>query len=275
MKWTLICVIAAALAVVGCGGADEDDEKVELLDPPSGPTPAWRPGPGLSWQWQLTGEIDSSVDAQVYNLDLFETDAATVVALHTAGRHVICYINVGAWEDWRPDRADFPAEIIGKSYDGWPGERWLDVRRIDLLAPVIKKRFDLCQAKGFDGIEPDNVDGYQQDTGFMIGAQDQIAYDRFLVTEAHARGLSIGLKNDPEHAATLVDWFDWALCEDCHADGWCDALAPFTAAGKAVFMAEYTDRGARIDAFCAKAKDLGFSGILKKRDLDAWRQACP
>jgi hypothetical protein len=270
-------MIAAALAV-GCGGTDEAeeaDETAEQPEAPPEPTLYWQPGPGLSWQWQLDGEVDISVDAQVYDLDLFDTDAAAIAALHAAGRQAICYINVGAWEDWRPDRADFPSEVMGKRYAGWPGERWLDVRRIDLLASVIQKRFDLCKAKDFDGIEPDNIDGYQQDTGFKISAQDQIAYDRFLVAEAHARGLSIGLKNDPDNAATLVALFDWALSEDCFADEWCDEFAPFTAAGKAVFMAEYTDRGAWIGAFCPKAKELGFSGILKNRDLDAWREACP
>jgi hypothetical protein len=275
MRRAIACAIVAAIAYAsGCGGA-ETPATDGPLDPLPGPTPSWRPGPGLSWQWQITGAVDLSVNAQVYDLDAFETDAATVAALHAAGRKVICYVNVGAWEDWRPDQADFPSVVIGKSYDGWPGERWLDVRRIDLLTPVIARRFDLCASKGFDGIEPDNIDGYQNDTGFQITAPEQIAYDRFLVTAAHARGLSIGLKNDPDQASALVSWFDWGLSEDCFADGWCDQFTPFTGAGKAVFMSEYTDRGAKAAVFCPRAKELGFSGILKARDLDAWREACP
>jgi hypothetical protein len=266
-------VVAAMIAAAGCGGSAVGGGG-QRLDPLPGPTPPWQPGPGLSWQWQLTDTVDLSIDAQVYDLDMFETDAATVSALHAMGRRVICYINVGAWEDWRPDKADFPPAVLGKDYSGWGGEKWLDVRSVDLLAPAIKRRFDMCKAKGFDGIEPDNIDGFQNDTGFPITAEDQIAYDRFLVAEAHVRGLSIGLKNDPEQAEALVAWFDWAMIEDCFAEGCCDQFAPFSAAGKAVFMAEYTDRGVKADAFCPQAKELGFSGILKTRDLTAWREAC-
>ena len=32
------------------------------------------PKPGVTWQWQLTGTVDTSVDAQMYDVDLFTTD---------------------------------------------------------------------------------------------------------------------------------------------------------------------------------------------------------
>ena len=44
----------------------------------------------------------------------------------------------------------------------------MDIRRIDLLAPVMDARLDQCASKGFDGIEPDNIDGYTNDTGFPL-----------------------------------------------------------------------------------------------------------
>jgi endo-alpha-1,4-polygalactosaminidase (GH114 family) len=235
----------------------------------------WTPPPGTTWQWQISGTVDTSVDADVFDIDLFDSDAALVAKLHTQGRRVIAYVNVGAWEDWRDDADQFPAAVIGKTYSGYPDEKWLDIRQIDQLSAVLRARFDLAVEKGFDAIEPDNIDGYQNDTGFPLTAEDQLRFNRWLAEEAHARGLSIGLKNDPDQVSDLVAQFDWALTEDCFAEGWCEAFSPFIAAGKAVFAAEYTDMDITTDDFCAAAQQLGFSAILKRRDLDAWRETCP
>ena len=235
----------------------------------------WIPAPGLTWQWQLSGEtIDLDVEAQVFDVDLFETPPETVAALHARGRQVICYLSAGSWEDWRPDADAFPPQVIGRAYTGWPGERWLDVRRLDLLAPIMTARLELCRDKGFDAVEPDNLDGYANDTGFEITPDDQLAYNRWLSAQAHALGLSIGLKNDPEQAAGLAADFDWALTEDCYDQGWCEAMAPFIEAGKAVLAAEYTDTGVDFERACEELAPAGFSLILKDRQLTAWRQAC-
>lgn len=240
----------------------------------------WQPGVNTSWQWQLTGSpIDQSFDVDAYDIDLFDNDASVVAALHAQGRKVICYVSVGSWEDWRPDQDQFPPSVLGNNYEGWPGEKWLDIRQIDVLAPIMRARLDQCRDKGFDGVEPDNIDGYTNNTGFPLTYQDQIDYNTWLANEAHARGLSIGLKNDSEQVGDLLPYFDWAMTEDCFADGdWCTDVEPFVAAGKAVFAAEYTDR-LTISEFtnqvCPQASALGFSAILKDRDLDAWRRACP
>jgi endo-alpha-1,4-polygalactosaminidase (GH114 family) len=234
----------------------------------------WQPAVGTTWQWQLDTPVDTSYDVEMYDIDLFDNDASTVAELHAQGRKVICYISVGSWEDWRPDADQFPAAVLGKDYEGWPGEKWLDIRRIDLLAPIMRARFDLCQAKGFDGVEPDNIDAFTNDTGFPLTYQDQLTYNRWLAQEAHARGLS----NDGDQVVDLLDTFDWALTEDCFADDWCEEMEPFVEAGKAVFAAEYTDtltEGEFANQVCPQGKDLGFSFILKNRDLDSWRRACP
>lgn len=238
--------------------------------------PLWRPAVGATWQWQLDGlPVDTGVSAAVYDIDLFDSDAALVAQLHAQGRKVICYISAGSWEEWRPDAGAFPAEVLGAAYDGWPGERWLDIRRIDLLAPIMAARLDLCKAKGFDAVEPDNIEGYTNETGFQLSYQDQVAYNRWLARQAHARDLSIGLKNDPEQVGDLLADFDWALSEDCFDQGWCEQILPFVQSGKAVFAAEYTDTGVRLEDICAQAGALRFSVILKHRSLDAFRQTCP
>jgi hypothetical protein len=214
----------------------------------------------------------------MYDVDLFDTDAATIAALHGQGRRVVCYLSAGSWEDWHPDAAQFPVLAIGNDYEGWPGEKWLDIRQIDLLAPILSARLDQCQAKGFDGVEPDNVDGYTADTGFPLTDQDQLRFNLWLAAEAHAHGLSIGLKNDGEQAAELVSQFDWALTEDCFAQQWCQEMEPFITADKAVFAAEYTDAISAsrfLEEVCPQAATMHLSAILKKRDLGAWRQGCP
>jgi hypothetical protein len=238
------------------------------------PGAIWLPPLNTSWQWQLNTPVDLSVNAVMYDIDLFDNDASVVAQLHALGRKVVCYISVGSWENWRPDANQFPPEVLGNWYAGWPGERWLDIRRIDLLGPIMQARFDQCQAKGFDAIEPDNIDGYTNDTGFPLTYQDQLTYNLWLAAEAHARGLSIGLKNDADQVADLLPYFDWALTEDCFDQGWCEQVTPFVAAGKAVFAAEYTDTGMTLAQFCPQANAMNFNGILKHRDLDAYREAC-
>src|SRR5512146_298386 len=127
----------------------------------------WRPTVGLTWQWQLSEPpVDTSIEADVYDIDIFDNDASVVAELHAKGRKVIGYVNVGSWEDWRPDKDQFPAEVLGKNYDGWPGEVWLDIRQIDKLAPIMLARLDRCKSLGCEAVEPDNMEIHTNDTGF-------------------------------------------------------------------------------------------------------------
>jgi hypothetical protein len=238
-------------------------------------SPLWQPAPGTTWQIQFTGlPIETSFSVAMYDIDMFDSDASLVASLHAQGRQVVCYISAGSWEDWRPDANQFPPSVLGNDYAGWPGEKWLDIRQLDLLAPIMRARLDLCQAKGFDGVDPDNLDGYQNITGFPLTYQDQLTYNRWLADEAHARGLAIGLKNDPDQVNDLLNYFDWALTESCFEQNWCNQVLPFIQAGKAVFAIEYTDTGMTTGQFCPQANALGISGILKHRNLDGWQQTC-
>jgi len=235
----------------------------------------WRPAPGLSWQWQIgDDEIDLSVEAEVYDVDL-HVDQAVIDRLHSLGRRVICYISVGSWEEWRADAGLFPPELLGDAYEGWPGERWLDIRRIDQLAPIMLARLDLCRAKGFDGVEPDNICIYQDATGFPLSYADQLEYARWLAEESHARGLAIGIKNAPDMVVDFLSFFDFAIVEEAFDQDWAEALLPVIEAGKAVFAAEYTDTGVEFAAACDWAARHRFSLILKHRELDAWVEVCP
>ncbi len=229
---------------------------------------------GSSWQWQLDGDVDTSVDAKVFDIDYEKNDMAVVNTLHAKGSKVICYISMGSWENWRGDASQFPQSVIGKDYTNWSGEKWLDIRQLSIIGPILQKRLDMCQQKGFDAVEPDNIHGYQEDTGFSLTYDDQLTFNKWVSQEAHKRGLLIGLKNDSEQVHDLLPYFDFAITEDCFQQGWCSDMTPFIYSDKPVFASEYTDTGMTTDKFCPQAKQLQFSGILKNRKLDAYTHAC-
>lgn len=246
-----------------------------MPSPASQPTNWWHPTVGLTWQWQIGDmDIDTSIQADVYDIDL-HVSQSVIEELHAKGRKVICYISVGSWEKWRPDKDQFPPEVLGKDYDGWPGEKWLDVRQIDKLAPIMLARLDLCKAKGFDAVEPDNMEIYTNDTGFPLTYDDQLKYALWLAEEAHKRGLAIGQKNAPDQVRDLVNVYDFAITEDAFYYDWAEDMLPYIQANKPVFAAEYTDLPGDFSAFCEQSKELKFNTILKKRGLDAWLQTCP
>ncbi len=224
-----------------------------------------------SWQIQYTGDMDYSIDVDVYNLDLFETDSATIAQLKMRNVFVMCYFSAGSHEDWRPDISDFHAESLGKDMAGWPGEKWLDVRQLDQITPIMETRLDLAVQKGCDGVDPDNVNGYTNDTGFPLSYEDQITYNIFLAEAAHLRGLSIGLKNDLEQINDLLPYYDWALNEECFSYNECELLLPFIQAGKPVFVIEYETSA---EEFCPLANEMGFNAVQKNWELDAFISPC-
>lgn len=202
------------------------------------PRKAFKPAPGTTWQWQLSGALNTRYDVDAYDIDLFDVPQTTIRQLHEKDRAVICYFSAGSYEDWRIDAADFSEEILGNPLGNWPGERWLDIRSAE-VRKLMAVRLNLAKLKGCDAVEPDNVDSYTHDTGFPLNASDQLNYNRWLASEAHARGLSVGLKNNLEQMQVLEPEFDFAVVEQCSLFGECERLKVFTAAGKAVFRAEY------------------------------------
>jgi hypothetical protein len=261
----------AVLTLTGCTVDGGGDRSANSPAPsPSSAKDRWKPRPGLAWQWQLDGKVDPSADVPVYDIDGFESSAADVARLHRDGRKVICYINVGAWEDFRPDKDAFPRSLLGEE-NGWAGERWLDIRQSDVLRPLMERRFDMCRDKGFDAVEPDLVEGYGNDTGFPLTARDQLTYNRMIADIAHERGLSVGLKNDLPQIPQLVADFDFAVNEECAQYDECGRLTPFIEAGKAVFHVEYTEPRS---GFCAESRRLKLSSMVKRLELGVWRQPC-
>lgn len=270
-------LVAAAFCVTllvfagACGGGGGGSSDTAFLDEDKAPQEIWRPAPGTSWQWQLSGPIDINVDATMFDIDLFDTSQETIDELHRRGRIVICYFSAGSWEEWRPDSEAFPSEVRGTPLEDYPDERWLDIRRIDALGPILTARLDLASAKGCDGVEPDNVDGYANNSGFPLSAEDQLRFNIWLAEQAHVRSLSVGLKNDLEQTSVLVGHFDWALNEQCFEYEECELLLPFIAAEKAVFGVEYRRE---LASFCPAANAMNFDWLKKNSELDAYRVSC-
>jgi hypothetical protein len=234
----------------------------------------WHPAPTAApWQWQLQGKVDTGVDASVYDVDGFETSAGAVRRLHALGRHVVCYLDVGSWESYRPDAASFPPSVRGRRYEGFPDERWLDIRRFRIFAKPLERRFDICARKGFDAVEPDNVAGWENDTGFPIGARAQLRFNRWVARQVHLRGMAVALKNDGGQVGQLLPAFDFAIVEQCFQYEECGLYEPFVREGKAVFDAEYELEPAE---YCETAAALRIGAIGKSYDLFAlpWRP-CP
>lgn len=244
---------------------------------PADPEPAgdaWQPVAGLRWQIQLSGAVDTTFDVEAYDVDLFDTPAATWDALH--GRKRLCYVSFGSWEDWRDDADQFPAEALGHKLDGWPGERWLDYRLPEVL-DLLAARLDVAVARGCDGVDPDNVDGYANNNGLGLRATDQLVFNRWFADEAHKRGLGVGLKNDLGQIDALVGWFDWQVNEQCFQYDECARLDPFLDADKPVLNIEYAGSWSRAqdraDEVCPSQG--GKSTLVKLMELGPERIACP
>ncbi len=281
-------LVVGLVAVVGCGGsATESSAGDESSDGATATVPAsivpvvstGVVGPAdVDWNWQLTGELDRSVGAEVWDVDLFDTGVDKIASLQSDGRYVICYFSAGSIEDWRPDVGGIEESAIGLQLDDWPGEKWLDVRADSVLA-LVESRMAVAEQAGCDAVEPDNVDGFSNETGFSLSESDQIIFNSSIANMAHARGLAVGLKNSFDIAESLVQHFDFAVTEQCHEYDECELLELFVEVGKPVFNAEYPgDEGAAGELAgeqCAESNALGIHTLFLPIDLDgSWRVSC-
>jgi len=237
----------------------------------------------MTWQWQLKGTLKTSYVVDIYDVDLFDVAATTIAQLKTIKSprtYVVCYFSAGSSEDWRADFSKFKAADMGADLDPqWVGERWLDTRSANVRA-IMKARLDLAKSKGCDGVEPDNVDGYTNNPGFPLTPSTQLDYNKFLATEAHARGLLIGLKNDVDQVVALEPYFDFAVNEQCNQYGECGNYAAFTNKNKPVLNAEYASKyvnntnNARTD-LCTASKKANIRTLVLPLELDGtFRYSC-
>jgi len=233
----------------------------------------WRPTPADRFQLVLSATPSAAQlkgAFSVMELDGFDTKASVVASLHGESKRAVCYIDVGTWENWRPDAHKFPRSVLGRPDQGWPGERWLDIRKQRVLLPLMASRFKMCVAKGFDAVDPDNVNGVENATGFRLTTKEQLSYDRAIAALAHRDGLAVALKSNASEAAALEPSFDFVVQEQCVQYQECAGLSSFVAHRKAVFDIEYTTSL----RFC-RSLPSGIEGLAKHLSLGAWVRWCP
>ena len=245
------------------------------------PSGALRLLPGQTWNWQISSTptaadiaIVGTSGPRMIDVDMENSSAATIAAIKAQGIVAICYIETGSWENYRSDAAAYPAAVLGSTMGGYPDERYVDIRQISVLRPIIDARLDRAKAKGCDGIEPDIDDSYFESTGFPLTMADQVAFNRQIAADAHSHGMLILLKNgaDPAFVPAMEPYVDAALNEQCNQYAECAPYAIFIQHSKAVFQVEYS---VAATTFCPKDNAAGFDGLKKSTSLSALpRTAC-
>ncbi|KAL3469350.1 endo alpha-1,4 polygalactosaminidase [Aspergillus californicus] len=246
----------------------------------------WQPPAGTSWQIVLSSALtDTTPDVEIFDIDLFDNTKETITELHTLGKKVICYFSAGTYEDWRADESAFLESDLGANLDDWEGERWLDLAS-DNVRSIMASRLDVAVQKGCDGVDPDNVDAYDNDNGGIGMTEDNsIDFVNWLAGEAHTRGLSIGLKNAGAIIPDVIENMQWSVNEQCVEYDECDTYATFVEADKPVFHIEYpkgedTNNQKDVSASVEEGNCDGFgqsglfSTLLKNMILDDWYQGC-
>ncbi|KAF7548320.1 hypothetical protein G7046_g8717 [Stylonectria norvegica] len=308
----LIVIVALAVGLgVGLtrskGGSDSDDDSSnsssgggdtssdqDSVGHSNSTTPAlngtalWHPKPNTTWQIILShGVVPSAVpsiapNVAVYDLDLYDNNATTFAALQDQGIKVICYFSAGSWEDWRSDKDDFAKADLGKTLDGWPNEKWLNISSPG-VRDIMKQRIKLASDKGCNAIDPDNVDGYQNDNGLDLTTADSVSFMKFLSKEAAALNMTTGLKNAGDIIEDVLPYVSFSVNEQCIEYSECDTFAAFIDAGKPVFNIEYPKSAPKItdatrEVYCSgkgkAAHTKGFSTVIKKMILDGWVEYC-
>ena len=252
------------------------------------------------WQWELDSPLEltkpklmgtddklpngSPAPAPViYDIDGIINSAATVSALHALGKHVVCYIEVGAVGNYYSAKDEgIPttyyaqlqaAGVIGAAVPGWP-EHYLDIRSPATVAIIESMIHDQCAAKGFDAVETDIDESYNSDNGFGLTKSDEETYMTTLADYMHGLGLGWWIKNPDDtgdsYASDMEPLADAVLTEQCNEYSTCGLLSSYFGK-KAVFNAEYKGKP---QVFCANDAKLGINGAKFNLDLTGVRKPC-
>jgi hypothetical protein len=193
------------------------------------------------------------------------------------GVYNVCYVNAFQTQAERDHwwRAHHPALLL-RTADGhvvedpgWPGELVLDVgtaHKRAALARIEGRWIKGCARKGFQAVEPDNLDSYSR-SHHLLTLRDDLRFAKLLVTRAHADDLAIAQKNTAElhHRGRRVAGFDFAIAEECQVYSEC---ASYTRAyGRHVIEVEYTDNGRWYYRRACAARGNRISVILRDRDV--------
>lgn len=277
------------LTCTGAGGSTATPVTITVSQP--APTPASTPTPTptalpstgamptgkILWDWQIGASDESKIVAapglQLLDVDVFNTSAAKVAELKAKGIYMVCYINAGSWQPGYPDSGDYPAYLKIKQDPDWPEEYFLDVTDVfkpdSALAKILKNRLAICKQKGFDAVEPDNLQN-DENAGGLITRQQQIDFNGWFADAAHAAGLKVLQKNGPDKidlkttydGKSMLSKFDGILNEECQQYNECSPLAKYVAAGKLALNVEYKKA-----PNCTTSDSLNINTIQKDLNL--------
>jgi hypothetical protein len=251
----------------------------------------WKPTAGMSWDYDILGPVKST-DANgvvVHDIDLWDNEASTITTLKSQKVQnqdvkVICYFSAGTSEDWREDDNQFTDSDKGSSLPDWPGERWLKTSS-PTVRKVMEARLDQAVQKGCNAVDPDNVDGFDNDNGLGLSKEDAVDYVTFLANAAHSRNLAVGLKNAGSIIPEVLNLVDFSVNEECLQYEECERFAPFIQQNKPVFHVEYPKgddvsntvnvASSELNGICDDSSAKGFSTIVKNINLDTFLQECP
>ena len=221
----------------------------------------------------------------VYDIDGIENPASTVAALHAQGKHVICYIEVGAAGAYGGQYTTYynqfsAAGVLGAKMPGY-NEHYLNINSPATVAIVESIIHDQCAAKGFDAVEPDIDDSWYDTTGFTITMAHAEAYLRTLSTYAHSLGPRLGTEGRRPGQQSVADRrSSSATCSRAH-----DRLRAHRAElpvrrrsrrcsrssacrGSPSFEAEYQDQSTPPASYCPKANATTSTRSMFDKNLD-------
>jgi len=252
------------------------------------------------WQWELShplrlnnaqdmGTDDKLPNGQpapapvIYDLDGIINPASTVAELHMLGKHVVCYIEVGAAGNYYSaaeegvsttyfDQLNDAGEF-GKKVPGYP-EWYLNIQSpttVSIIESMISRQ---CAAKGFDAVETDIDEEYTDDSGFPLTKAIEEQYMTTLANYMHSLGLGWWIKNPDDtgdsYATDMYPLADAVLTEQCNQYHSCGLLSAYVG-HKAVFNAEYSLKRSK---FCPNDDSLGFNGAKFNVALTGIRKPC-
>ncbi len=261
----------------------------------------WSPALGNQpWQWELDHplRLASGVDMgtgdslpnglqapapKIYDIDGIINPASTVKALHARGKHVVCYVEVGAAGNYYSARSEGIAQTyfeqlqragdFGSKVSGY-SEYYLNIRSkttVSIIESMIRQQ---CAAKGFDAVETDIDTEYVDHSGFALTRAVEETYMRTIAQFIHRLGMGWWIKNPDDtgdgFASDMFPFADAVLTEQCNQYSTCSLLHAY-AGRKAVFNAEYALAPSQ---FCARDDAQGFNGAQFDVGLTGIRRPC-
>jgi cysteinyl-tRNA synthetase, unknown class len=318
-------LVVVLVVAAGCSGDDDGDSQASgeteaeagapNAEAPEVEPPSNAEAPEVEdFVYQLQGYADDGVDElvaapqEVAVIDLARDGhddwftAEEIGELQASGKTVLAYFEIGSIEDFRPERAGLPDELVLNIWPDWPEEHWVRYWEPAWWDMVVRPRIDQALAAGFDGVYLDTPLAYENIDLSLVEGEDRDTLARKMVDlivriSDHGKeqdpGFLVFPQNSPELRAQpgYVDAIDGLGVEElffaadddtsdqpCSQD-WCaENLAHVEAlrdAGKQILAVDYASDPENVATACERYADEGFAGYVTTRALDTITPPCP